>query len=121
MKDNAKKTVFLFILIVYVIILIIGALITIPDNSGAGNNDKLMHFIEFFGLSLIIVKTLQLYNVKFNYLLTFFISCFLALISEAVQLATINRTFSIYDLLFDIIGIITGLIIFKLVVSKWKF
>jgi len=121
MKDKVQQKLFLWILIVYVVVLMIGAVITIPKGVVTGNTDKYMHFLEFFGLSLIIVKTLQVFRAKLPYIMGFVVSCIIGLLSEIVQLATITRTFSVYDLLADLIGIIVGLVFFRLVVSKWKF
>jgi VanZ family protein len=120
MKNDVKKTVFLLLLIAYIIILIIGAVITIPSGVVSGN-DKLFHFLEFFGLSIILLETLQMYNFKHYYIIGAIFVLLFVPFSEYIQTFTSIRTYSYYDMLADLSGIIVGFTLFKLAISKWKF
>ena len=69
------------------------------------NFDKLVHFAEFFILTLILGNSILLYNPKNKALLLFAISFGIAIISELIQLPIKTRSFSYYDLLADLAGI----------------
>jgi VanZ family protein len=75
--------------------------------------DKLIHFAEFFILTIIIFNVFLHY--KLNKLFTTILIAFLiAILSETIQLLTPDRTFNILDLLSDAVGIFIGAITWKL-------
>ncbi|MGV8162107.1 MAG: VanZ family protein [Candidatus Nanoarchaeia archaeon] len=101
-------------LVLYVLILFIGAIISIPaDLSIVNNNDKLIHFLEFFILAILLLKTLQAYNLKNIYALSIIIGVVFMVLSEVMQSFIPNRTFSYYDFIADIAGFTCGALIFK--------
>jgi VanZ family protein len=102
----------------YIMLLIIGAVITLPSG-GLPANDKILHFLEFMVLAIIIVKTFEVYGAKNHYILTFLFSCLVAILSEAAQLSTLSRSFSILDLAANTAGIIVGMIFYRIVLSRF--
>lgn len=117
-----KKLWMTVILVVYIIVMIIGAIITTPgDIKAVNNNDKLLHFMEFYVLSIILLKTLQVYDFKHHYIIGVVVALLFIPVSELIQMLTPSRSFSYYDMLADLLGVIAGLVAFKLGVSKWRF
>jgi len=114
-----NKHIFSVMLAAYIILLIIGAVITVPSGS-LPTNDKLLHFLEFFILAIIIVKTFEAYDARNHYILAFLFSVLVAVLSEAAQLSTISRSFSILDLAADGAGIVLGMITYRFALSKLK-
>ena len=110
-----QKRIFLFSVIGYVILMIIGgALPFIGKSPQVMNNDKLLHFGEFFILGILLVKTVELYKIKNYYILTFLIAFLIVWVSEYVQLFVPSRSFSYKDMIADALGIIAALILFKI-------
>ncbi|MEM4638008.1 MAG: VanZ family protein [Candidatus Woesearchaeota archaeon] len=114
MKLLIKKEALLILLIFYVLVLMVGFVIVIPKNIGMiNNNDKLIHFIEFFILTILVLKTFQAYNIKRFYFYGIIFLVFFVFLSESIQAFLPYRSFSFYDIVADLLGIIIGFGVFK--------
>lgn len=119
MKLLIKKKALLILLIVYILVLMIGFVIVLPKNIGViNNNDKLIHFIEFFILTILVLKTFQAYNVKRFYFYGLIFLVFFVFLSESIQAFLPYRSFSYYDIAADLLGIIIGVGVFKWIFYK---
>ena len=79
--------------------------------------DKFIHFFLFFIQSLLITKSVMIYDINLVYRYKFLIlfSLFLfAIIIEYQHYFIIYRNFDIFDMLTNIIGVITGVFLFDL-------
>jgi VanZ family protein len=104
------------VLVLYIALLFVGAVIKVPaEISSITNGDKIIHFMEYFILALVLFKSLQLYKLKkINiYVLGIIIGIVFMLLSETVQLFVPGRSFSFYDMLADFMGFIIGMGVFK--------
>lgn len=113
------RIVFTLILLVYLAALAFGAVSPDVADYLEGANDKLLHFTEFFVLSILLFVTLKSYDVKFTTLITVIVSILLAVASEIVQLAVKDRSFSYLDMVADAGGIAMGLVLCWVVI--WIF
>lgn len=114
-----NKYLILSILLIYIIIMLFGFIIFIPKNATLlNNNDKFIHFIEFFILTILSLKTFQLFKFKHYYLLSIILISIFTVISESIQYFIPYRSFSYYDMIADVVGIIFGLGVFKWIFSK---
>ncbi|HIH32092.1 TPA: hypothetical protein HA235_05280 [Candidatus Woesearchaeota archaeon] len=122
MAKSKKKYVALALLIVYILIMMFGFLITVPKDLDAVNdNDKLIHFAEFFVLVIISLKVFQMFNVKHYYVFGIVFCLIFVVLSEYLQSMIPSRSFSYYDMLADTFGIIVGIGVFKWTFSKLSF
>jgi VanZ family protein len=113
------KHFFALLLIIYIIALFYFA--TKPHIEKLVPNigyDKILHFTEFFVFAILLLKTLDLYHVKYASLVFFGICFVIGIISEIVQVLVPSRTFSWLDYTADILGIVSAFIIYHLM--KWK-
>ena len=79
--------------------------------------DKFIHFFLFFIQSLLITKSVMIYDINLVYRYKFLIlfSLFLfAIIIEYQHYFITYRNFDIFDMLTNIIGVITGVFLFNL-------
>lgn len=79
--------------------------------------DKFIHFFLFFIQSLLITKSVMIYDINLVYRYKFLIlfSLFLfAIIIEYQHYFITYRNFDIFDMLTNIIGVITGVFLFDL-------
>ena len=112
----------LAILVLYVSLIM--AFAVIPGVAGSeivSQNDKLLHFLEFFLFSIILTITLYLYKVKYLYSYAIAISAIIIFASELIQIPVSARTFSWLDILAGITGAIIGIIIVSTAAQKWGF
>lgn len=120
-KSN-KKYIALALLIVYILVMMFGFFITVPKNLDVvNNNDKLIHFVEFFVLVIISLKVFQMFNVKHYYIFGVLLCLVFVVLSESLQSLIPSRSFSYYDILADVLGIISGMVVFKWIFSKQLF
>ena len=87
----------------------------VPNSSLTGlgkTNDKILHFFEFLVFAMILFTTLHYFNVKKLILKGLTISFGVILISEVVQLLSVTRSFSVYDMVADLIGVFLAMVIF---------
>ena len=76
--------------------------------------DKASHFIAY----LILVILIRMVHVRFNYL-TCVIICFsYSFIIECIQYFIPDRSFSILDMLANLLGTVMGAIIYYLIIEK---
>lgn len=107
-----KKIIFTVILVIYAIAMVAGAALekaaSLPINVG---NDKILHFTEFFILMLILLKALSHYNFKRHYIPALLIATGFAVFTEVIQIWISYRSFSVYDLVADMAGILLALVL----------
>ena len=76
--------------------------------------DKIFHFIDFFVLSYLILKTLEKSVLDFNLntkIITVALMILFSIIIEYQQSLISYRNFEIMDIIFNTIGITVGLLI----------
>ena len=111
-----RKVVLTFILIIYIILLFLGAsVIKLGEVSDSPGFDKALHFIGFFILTILLLLTFEHYKLNNKHIAIFLIALGLGIIIEVVQLGIPGREFSLLDLLVDVVGIILALVL------KWSF
>ena len=112
MNKKLKKAVITAALVIYLIILLIGAFFINPAGESSPNgSDKLLHFIGFLILEILLLLTFIYYKLNNKYLATFLIALGIGLISEVVQLAIPGRQFSLLDLAADAGGIALAMVL----------
>ena len=79
--------------------------------------DKFIHFFLFFIQSLLITKSVMIYDInlvyRYKFLILFSLSLF-AIIIEYQHYFIAYRNFDIFDMFTNIIGVITGVFLFDL-------
>ena len=79
--------------------------------------DKFIHFFLFFIQSLLITKSVMIYDInlvyRYKFLILFSLSLF-AIITEYQHYFIAYRNFDIFDMLANIIGVIIGVFLFDL-------
>jgi VanZ family protein len=104
-----KKLVFTAISLVYIIILFLGSSIVKVNNvSKAPGFDKLLHFVGFVILMILLLLTFEHYNLSNKLVACFLIALGIGILIEAIQLGIPGREFSLLDLAADVLGIIAG-------------
>jgi VanZ family protein len=84
--------------------------------------DKIVHFLLFFGLNILLMRPLKKLNLKY-YLLAPVISVFFGLILEYEQhIVTVSRNSDIYDFFANLSGIVAATLFYYFFVSekKWE-
>ena len=107
---------FWFILIVYAMVFYN------PENTSDSRElllyfDKFIHFFLFFIQSLLITKSVMIYDInlvyRYKFLILFSLSLF-AIITEYQHYFIAYRNFDIFDMFTNIIGVIIGVFLFDL-------
>ncbi len=111
----SKKLIFTTISIIYIIILLAGASIIKLESSSQPGSDKVLHFIGFFILTLILIFTFESYKAKRSMSITFITALIIGFIIEFMQRGIPGRTFSLLDVLADLLGIVLALVL------RWSF
>jgi VanZ family protein len=79
--------------------------------------DKFIHFFLFFIQSLLITKSVMIYDInlvyRYKFLILFSLSLF-AIITEYQHYFIAYRNFDIFDMFTNIIGVIIGVFLFDL-------
>ena len=79
--------------------------------------DKFIHFFLFFIQSLLITKSVMIYDInlvyRYKFLILFSLSLF-AIITEYQHYFIAYRNFDTFDMLANIIGVIIGVFLFDL-------
>ncbi|MFH1638037.1 MAG: VanZ family protein [Candidatus Woesearchaeota archaeon] len=78
------------------------------------NIDKAYHIVEYFVLSLLLLRLMLHHNVKNPYLYAILLASMYGITDEFHQLFVPGRHFNIYDILANVIG--ASLVLFK----RWK-
>lgn len=102
-------------LLIIVAVLIPGS--NIPD-VGIGGFDKIVH-IGMFGLWAVAVRH-DFDTEPFRFFLVFLAGMLFSILTEVLQLVAEDRTFDIYDMAADGIGLIGGLLVSGKVVKLLK-
>lgn len=117
---------FNILLFIYCIILII--LASLPGNSSANSNhlDKLYHMVAYSLLSFILYFTLSFQNKvlvlkKYPVAFTILIATLFGMFNELFQIFIPTRSFNNFDLLANLVGIVSTAIIikFSLIINKY--
>jgi VanZ family protein len=100
------------------ILIVIAVLIpgsNLPD-VGIGGFDKLIH-VAMFGTWAVAVR--YDFNIKpFPWLFTFFVGLLFSGLTEILQLVVEGRTFDVYDMVADTIGLVAGLLVSGPILKK---
>lgn len=72
---------------------------------------EFMHYFEYLILTFLLYKTLINWNIKKEVLIFLILPIIYALMDEIHQLFIVGRTFQLYDILMDILGCITVILI----------
>jgi VanZ family protein len=119
MDKRFQKMVLTCALIVYALVMIVGAIIPNPEDVPLfAGNTKYFHLIGFIILSLMVFRTLQLYKVRRKNTLSIVLLVFFIVLTEVLQLFVSTRHFSLYDMLIDMIGCAVGWGLYKLIYNK---
>ncbi|MGV8141097.1 MAG: VanZ family protein [Candidatus Woesearchaeota archaeon] len=109
MERRYQKMLLTSLLVVYALIMIIGAIIpnpqAVPVYSG---NTAYFHFFGFLVLSVLIFRTVNLYNIKYRTFWSFFLLVLFIMLTEVLQLLVSTRNASFADMLIDIAGCLVG-------------
>ena len=109
-----KYATLLVSLLIIIAVLVPGG--NLPDVS-IGGYDKLIHMLMFLGWALVVQYDFG--TAPFTRLLLYLASGILfSILTEVLQIMVEGRSFDIYDMIADIIGLILGLLIGGPVV-KW--
>lgn len=85
------------------------------------NLDKYIHFLMFFGLTLLLESGFEKISGKAQYLRTYLYAFGFACLSELIQLLFISgRSGDVKDLMADTAGIVCALFAWYYVISKKK-
>jgi len=103
-----KKLTLFIILIIFSISMLLLTIIPAVADYIPDKVDKVIHFSAFFILTLILINLFAMYNIKYRYLYVFWITIFLAIISEVIQIPIENRNYGVSDIYADIGGIFTA-------------
>jgi VanZ family protein len=95
----------IFFVVLYIVAVILATTLPVPKTD-ITRYDKVIHFAMFFILTLLL---LTLSFPKYKKFFVGFIAVDLAAITEIVQIAIPYRSFSWFDIIADIIGIVSGL------------
>ena len=111
--------IYLFLTLTWFLVILYLLLYYQPDGSTYSkfrHLDKLIHFILFFVQSFTLSQAIYLFRGYFSFKIYFFIIIILlsfGIITEVQQLYIPFRTFDYYDLITNIIGVVTGVFCIK--------
>ena len=118
------RKLLLFVALVYTVALIITTFINLKGvpSLGSSFDDKIYHFIAYFGLAVLWVTYLQPYEKKQRLNIVLVCLLLFGIVLELIQhKLNPNRTFDVYDLTANCLGILLGtLIAIKLDIIKLK-
>ncbi|MDC0977727.1 VanZ family protein [bacterium] len=86
---------------------------------GVDVGDKWLHFVEYFGYALLLIRILLLYTIPYYGALTIGISTLYGISDELHQFFIPGRDCSISDVLVDIIGALTIVLGYR-VIKRFK-
>ncbi|WP_163718453.1 VanZ family protein [Mangrovibacterium lignilyticum] len=91
----------------------------LPKAEGIPNLDKIVHFTLYFVLTLSAFTTLKLMKTRINTILILSGFFSLGLLIEILQfILPFNRSFSVYDLIANSIGFISGWIVYRYFIAN---
>jgi VanZ family protein len=116
MHPKSQKKLLTAVLIVYALVMIVGAIIPNPQDVPVfAGNTKYFHFIGFAVLSLVVFRTFQLYKIKYKNTWSMILLGFFIVLTEVLQLFVSTRHFAFFDMLIDLSGCVIGWALYKLV------
>ena len=119
MNKKFQKNILTTILIIYALVMIIGAIIpnpsAIPVFSG---NTKYFHFLGFIVLTIMVFKTFELYKFKRKSMLSIIMLIVFIILTEVLQLFISTRHFAYTDMLIDFFGCLIGWGIYRWIFFK---
>ena len=118
---NKQRHIFLIVLILYlaIISLFMTAIMVVPSGlADVAKNDKIIHFVQFLVLAILLLKVLEVYGYTRVYLDGLMIGLAIMILSESLQLLVPHRTFSVYDMIANFSGFLVGMLTFRLVIPK---
>lgn len=94
----------------------------IPDFFHFKNIDKLVHFLMYLGLTVLLIPILLKKDRYVTcYMLSFLIATAAGILMESLQSAITKLRFgSTLDVIANLLGIITGIVLFELVIRKTR-
>ncbi len=114
-------------LLTTVLTLLILIAVSLPGSNipgmGIGGLDKVVHLTLFFLWSLAIRYD---FSPSFNWLLGLAFGFCFSISTEVLQIFVEGRTFSLWDILFDTLGLVVGLMVGRRILrsipwpAKWK-
>jgi VanZ family protein len=109
-----KKIFWTTSLIVYILLILFGALLPNPSSIKMfGSHIQYFHLIGFMILSLILLKTLDVFGFRRIFIITLIFGIAFSYITEILQLLVPTRSFTYADMLTDIVGIVIGMVIYR--------
>lgn len=111
----------IFLLLYLVGLFYIATTQTLPSISPFENFDKVIHFFEFFILIVLLMFTFAVYDYKDHRILAFATSLVFIVLSEVSQIPLLSRSFSVADIVADLLGVGFGLLIMYGIDMKWNF
>ncbi|MBN1792893.1 VanZ family protein [Candidatus Woesearchaeota archaeon] len=112
-----RRRIFPLLLLLYLSLLVYGALSSDVGSLIPPGSDKFFHGLEFFFLAILIFWTLQAFFGIHKFFLLFFVlilSSAIGVASEYLQLSSGARSFSWFDFLADAVGIVAALLVLVL-------
>ena len=100
-----------FATIVVSVLIIVAVLIpggNLPDVN-IGGYDKLIHMVMFAAWAIAVRYDFS--NSRFRYVLVFFMGVAFSALTEILQLLVEGRSFDLYDMAADAVGLVVGLLI----------
>lgn len=140
MMIKKRKIISIILVIIWMIVIFIMSSFTASESSGQSNfivelivsifkfNNielislivrKLAHFIEYFILGLLVFNMIRYYDKSIY--IAIMICVLYAISDEIHQLFVVGRSCQIIDMMIDSIGSFSGIILFKLLIKKYKF
>ena len=114
-QSSIKYTVAAFIWAMIVLLLLVLPVDTdmVPDSLSIPGLDKMVHFVLFAILSLLVAKALEEKRIQYKvWQLFVFISLYGA-VTELIQLYLEGRHGDVYDFMADAVGVLLALLILK--------
>ena len=122
MQKLLNKYLLTVILVIYVALMIFGAIYPHPENiPGLGGNTKYFHFLGFILLMILVLKTFEIYRFKHRYILSVIFVAFFIYLTEFLQLFVSTRHFLYTDMLIDVAGAAIGGGLYKWILYKVSF
>ena len=92
----------------------------LPGMARLSSFDKLIHAVEFFFLSVLVLVTLAVYGFDDYLLIGFVAVLILIVITEIIQIPIVNRSFSVDDIIADLLGASIGFAVVYGVDKRWN-
>ena len=119
MNNKSQKILLTWILVIYAIIMIIGAIIPNPQDVPVfSGHTKYFHFFGFIILTFIMFRTFQLYRIKNKNLWPIILLAVFIFLTEILQLFVSTRHFAFTDMLIDAAGCLIGWGIYRWISYK---